>query len=172
MDQLTPRPEFPRCVADRIRLSALEAGIGRGEPLEPLVSALADLPDEIDRRLDKIKAEMAGLVARVEEVANRPAASPEMKDEHVQRVVYSMGMGVDRYVRNLVRTNIYRAVAIGAASVVGGLALAFLIGLRVQELRTPELVCGRQMLPTGEPICYRVVGPPSGEASPGRPPPR
>jgi hypothetical protein len=64
MDKLTPS------IASQIRRAAAESGITQHDMMAPIVEALADLPDELDRRidarLDKHETRLVQLLERAE----------------------------------------------------------------------------------------------------------
>jgi hypothetical protein len=97
-------------MAARIRLAAGEAGIASGDPLGPLIEALAELPAELERVAD-----------RAERATERLSAAPPMTDKQVNAVAFRMLDATQR----LAWTRDIRNALIGAVA----LFIAFGLGV-------------------------------------------
>jgi hypothetical protein len=111
MDKLTPN------IGAQIRRAAAESGITQHDMMAPIVEALADLPDELDRRidarLDKHETRLVQLLERAE----------KFTDADVQTISMHLVRNVDFKVQK--RTAQF-GMTMGAALVVGSLVLGAL----------------------------------------------
>jgi hypothetical protein len=143
MDHLTgrPPPVKPVCISDRMRAKALDAGILPDDPLGPLVDTLGDIPEEVEARIAPLLAQIAILMAKAEQAANRPLLSGHQVRYDVLPV--------------LVSTVGWAKALVGAVLLFG----VFWLGWGAHWWQASELTCGAHMTGSGRPICFRFDGP-------------
>jgi hypothetical protein len=118
MDKLTPN------IGAQIRRAAAESGITQHDMMAPIVEALADLPDELDRRidarLDKHETRLVHLLERAE----------KFTDADVNTVAMHLVRSVDFKVAK--RTAQF-GMTMGALLLLVGIAIGTGIGWRLFE---------------------------------------
>ncbi len=128
-------------VAVRVRLAASEAGILPADPLGPVVESLADIPNDLERRMAPILEQLQAFT----DAAERTAARPILTDDQVRHSLLPP---------LLAALNLSQAI-IGAVLLVA----MFATGMTLQWYRTPALICD-PMTRTSRAVCYRFYGPP------------
>jgi hypothetical protein len=135
-------------VRDRIRQTAMNAGIMPDDPLAPVLDALADLPDEVDLRIAPVLVELRTFATAVEKSADRPSTLTEKQvDELAKRLAQSCAAWSGGLVQAANRKS--------AAIVVAALAAVLVVGIGAGWwLHAPpsELACGDQA--DGSRICW------------------
>ena len=142
-----------------------------GDPAAPMFGAMADFVGVLHQHGRDTAAVLDGCRQAIAAMKQQV-----ISDEQVRQITFRMISSHDERVKQLVWKANLRSAAIGLAA----LLVAGLIGGGIVRYLTPsppELICGRLMLDTGQPICYRTDGPvppvppapPQTEAAPSKP---
>jgi hypothetical protein len=124
-----------RTIAERVRSAAGDAGILPGDPLGPVVEALADIPAEIDLKLKTLV-----------EAQKVPLTGQQIDD--IGR--HLLG-GCQAWSRAFVRTSFWSSQVILALVILGAVVVGFGAGWRAHSPPS-ELACGDE--PDGSRICW------------------
>ena len=127
---------------EKVRRTAMEAGILPHDPLAAVVDALADIPGDIAKVMTPALAEMQAARAAMERVAERPLLTGDQLRYNVLPALLAL-------------TRMWHGLLLVAA-----LGLGFGLGMGVQwYFLTPALTCADQA--NGSRVCYVFTKPPT-----------